>query len=669
MDPAFVVENFAADRPPRPAVPAKPAPTKIVVAIHGIGSQRRSDTIRSVARRFGDRASPPLPVMPLGFFHIGKAGDVRVSRLDANPGDPLEKIGFAEVFWADIPRQVVKDDDTLDETKAWGASVVSRAHAIYTDRVKGTKALVHEDFALGTAVVEEIVETVDVLEKLFTITEKMGLFKFELAPLLRDYVGDVQLVTDFSYYRRKIVSRFHDAMAQILARYAQEFPGAPLPEIYIVAHSEGTVVSFLGLLEALSGRAVMDPDTNRAIPTNWIQRVRGYMTIGSPIDKHILLWPRLWDDLDLASRVEGGEVVFGPKGAERLRLAGPIVWRNYFDFGDPIGFRLDTAAQFLRNRGCKAFDFHADGKKDDFGFSRYWLPGKAHNDYWGDAEVFGHFIDDVVLRKPGDTAPAAPPASSKLRGIVSTALPYLLALAFHVAAVFLLYKGLTAFFEQDLDVSRTTREVCLLGALLASITVAARLPRLVKTSGGRWHVLALLFFGVGAGLNWWLLPPGVADFLGGNFIAAVSAFVHNYIPVIAGDFGNKTSIAVLILVSAVVSWTGWIRHRKPRTARRTLILCGTLVVFAIVMSRVLELGDPKQPAWPVALAGAAFLYLWWLGILVFDLAFIWHRYVRNAVAVDTLSAWAEGHDAWPTVTLRRDPSKKAAPPAPPVAPA
>jgi len=37
---------------------------KIVVAIHGIGNQIRSSTIRSVARQFGDMESPPLPMMP-----------------------------------------------------------------------------------------------------------------------------------------------------------------------------------------------------------------------------------------------------------------------------------------------------------------------------------------------------------------------------------------------------------------------------------------------------------------------------------------------------------------------------------------------------------------------------------------------------------------------------
>jgi hypothetical protein len=79
------------------------------------------------------------------------------------------------------------------------------------------------------------------------------------------------------------------------------------------------------------------------------------------------------------------------------RLDSPIQWRNYYDFGDPIGFRLETAVEFLAHQKCKAFDFET--KKHDFGFSRYWLPGKAHNDYWRDAEVFGHFIDDVVMRR------------------------------------------------------------------------------------------------------------------------------------------------------------------------------------------------------------------------------------------------------------------------------
>ena len=41
-------------------------------------------------------------------------------------------------------------------------------------------------------------------------------------------------------------------------------------------------------------------------------------------------------------------------------------------------------------------------------------------------------------------------------------------------------------------------------------------------------------------------------------------------------------------------------------------------------------GAQGAPIWPVFVAGVAFLYLWWLGILVFDLAFMWHRYIRRS---------------------------------------
>ena len=47
-------------------------------------------------------------------------------------------------------------------------------------------------------------------------------------------------------------------MEEILSKYCEEF-GRPPAELHIVAHSEGTVVSFLAMLQALSG-AVQDPD-------------------------------------------------------------------------------------------------------------------------------------------------------------------------------------------------------------------------------------------------------------------------------------------------------------------------------------------------------------------------------------------------------------------------
>jgi hypothetical protein len=40
----------------------------------------------------------------------------------------------------------------------------------------------------------------------------------------------------------------------------------------------------------------------------------------------------------------------------------------------------------------------------------------------------------------------------------------------------------------------------------------------------------------------------------------------------------------------------------------------------------------RPPLWPLLLASAAFFYLWWLAILIFDLVFVWHRYIRGAVS-------------------------------------
>lgn len=651
----------AAAPAPAPAAcaPAGAPIDKIIIAIHGIGSQRRSDTIRSVARRFGDRSEPPLPVMPLGFFHIGKTGEVHVSRLDAPDGSPLQRIGFAEVFWADIPRKVVKEDDTLEETKAWGASVVSRARATYVRNVTRQPELQAQDFKLCAGVIDEIVEAVAVLENLLAVFEKMGVFKFDLAPLLRDYIGDVQIVTEFSFYRQKIVARFHSAMAQIVERFFVQYPGAT-PEIYIVAHSEGTVVSLLGLLEALSGRSASDPEAPAvAISTDWIRFVRGFMTMGSPIDKHIVLWPKIWDGLRPECRRDGAAVVFERDGKERLRLPSPIQWRNYYDFGDPIGFKLESAAKYVAGKDhCGAFEFETD--KHDFGFSRYWLPGKAHNDYWTDPQVFGHFIDDVV--RPGRASlaapeaappPSPPPQSSRLVGIVATAIPYLLAWVLHFGAVFVLFTAVTAFLTTGSSggiaaLGDTSLKVALLGLLLMGVTVAARLPRLVKTSGWRWHGAALVAFVAAAVPNWLWLPGELADFLGQPFLPLAAA---------VGAPQHRAGVAALLLATAAMAASGWIVPRHPRVARRTLIGCGALLVLIMVVGRLIE-ADSQAKVWPVVLAGLAFIYLWWLGILLFDLAFVWHRYVRHSVAVRALCEWNCERDAWPDVTLRSKPPER-----------
>ena len=241
------------------------------------------------------------------------------------------------------------------------------------------------DYEKTSAVVAEMIDTIATLENLTFLAEKAGLMKFNLRELLDDYLGDIQIVAEFRDFGGDIFTQFRETMAKLLKAHSN------VKDIHIVAHSEGTVVAFRGLLEALS-----KPNDEEC---EWVKRVKSFMTIGSPIDKHIVMWPALWEGFtpDVNSREEG-------EG---------IVWWNYYDFGDPVGFELDTARQWLLLRGWIAADEKsekADGSKvpadcarqrffdfpkaHDQGFTRYPFPGKAHNDYWGDKELFDHFFSN-----------------------------------------------------------------------------------------------------------------------------------------------------------------------------------------------------------------------------------------------------------------------------------
>ena len=597
---------------------------KVIVAVHGVGDQLKCQTVQSVAERFSLDMSPPLPLLPLGYFNVGEATDLKLSRLEGlDEGDCREHVYFAEVYWAGVPRKIVKEADTLEDAKAWGKTVVSRARALY-QRVEGRVETA--DFDLAAGAVDEIVETVQILENLLAVLNKAGIFKFDLAPLLRDYVGDVQVVADFPVYREAIVAHFqsvlagaHVALQKTAVEMAHRFPGQDIKrEIYVVAHSEGSVVAYLGLLRGLAGLAAMQASGAPAADQDqarWIDDVRGFMTIGSPIDKHLILWPRMWTDS------QGGPLkAFGP------RQAGPIRWRNYSDLGDPIGFKLDTARRWMTGQAITAFEF---AEEHDMAFARYLLPGKAHVDYWKDKAVFGHFIDDVVI--PKGVAPK-PPADRWAARLFSATIPYALSVAFHVAAVYLLYKAVASWNADHVTTLETVLNVVLLTALLCGVTLAARLPRLVKRGRLVWPLAAVAGFVVGAApllIVGWRHEVPVLEALG---------------RLLTGTGSSATGTVVMAAAAVLTASSGWWAPRRPRQGRRWLVCLGS--VFALVLATAVLMqapaADPEggtNPLWPVALGLLAFIYSWWLGILTFDLAFLWHRYIRSAVAKTTLHAW------------------------------
>jgi hypothetical protein len=102
----------------------------------------------------------------------------------------------------------------------------------------------------------------------------------------------------------------------------------------------------------------------------------------------------------------------------------------------------------------------------------------------------------------------------------------------------------------------------------------------------------------------------------------------------AATTGTLLLAVFLSIVSGVAaSWS-------PYWGVRILPMVGALAAFGLIAFLLLapstgQRGDIEF--WPVVLGGAAFFYLWWLATLLFDLVFVWQRYIRHSAVRERLS--------------------------------
>jgi hypothetical protein len=628
---------------------------KIIVAVHGIGDQVRYATIQSVIAQFCARHNLPSAV-PLGHFHAEN------ERRPLSPGPPYPKklfgdLAFTEVYWADIPRKIVEDGHTLEDARVWARTIVERlqlrgdaelkeleskisaleearktlleqgnqrAAVKLAERQEGeaqmknaclANRLENSDYSILKQVLDEMIHTITVLNWLCQLAGRDGLFSFDLGKLLDNYLGDVQIVTEFGTLRRMILDEFQRVIAA-----AHEFN--PHAEIYLVAHSEGTVVSFLGLLEALSAEQ----------PPAWVGQVRGLMTIGSPIDKHLILWPEeLWrkfenPDPDAPSNLN---IRWRPPAGRRIE------WYNYYDKGDPVGYELDETREWLSShKWNEVFDFP---KKNDIGFWRYPLPGKAHVDYWKDEEVFGHFIEKVGLSSGVQNNYAksgfGERPSKWWAPLASYVAPYAGVGALLFAAVLILYMALQTCLNSG---GSNTDDLSKLGffgnalgitCLLYGVTVTARIPRLTGIWYWRWT--GPLFYAVSAAI--FLRAMNASHLMDGASMSVLRGWLIERFNIEApvGVTRLALATALILLVWAMGRW-----RKSQSYGLKPLLGLGFVLVAVIVGSQVYFDPDSKHgPLWPLALATVGFMCLWSLAALIFDLVFVWHLYIHSSNAL------------------------------------
>src|SRR5215510_3929791 len=668
---------------PRPKISDKPRP-KIIVAVHGVGDQVMSETVQKVIDRFcryhGETMGVPLgkiktiSVRKHPYEQNNRSGQTSPHDCSCEPfmmsdlgyDGELGKLSFVEVHWADLAREVDENRFLLEEPKSWSKTIVERLPKRYNEAAQ----LSPKEFDGLRLLLGEMLETLQTLENLLKFSEKAGIFKFDLANVLNAYLGDVQIVTEFDDVKKKILGRFKNTMKNLPDE----------SDIYIIAHSEGTVVTLLGLLEEMASDQ----------PHKWLDQVRGLMTIGSPLDIHLLLWRELFEP-------NGKPLTQKWELSDKRR----IEWRNYYDNGDPIGFELEGLRRWLFENGWTAFNFKGTedlmeteeskaaksfyGKcKDqvekqmaapihDFGFSRYYFPGKAHNDYWGDSHTFGHFIQTVVYQKDIEASAeeekdkfmpkearsgknhsenvgsnpeknkldySKPPATKRHARLFSYCAPYLLLMTLMYIAVYVLYKAIKGCLDGDDATTlreliksgqqgsdlKVLRNVLGISSVLAGVTVLARIPRLTAA----WHLRvlgALVCIALG-GLGYLVAEPTERNFPGERLYLALSE-IGSKISVNLPE--NSTTGAALAMIAAllIVVSLSWLAERLfPKWGLRMLMILGGVAIAMILVGPIYNRMD-RGPVWPVWLATAFALYLWQTVILTFDLVFVWHRYIRH----------------------------------------
>lgn len=450
-----------------------------VIVVHGIGEQRKNSTALNVVNRFAEACRGLNKGELSGILTLGKAsgqtGEQKYApTADNNPekatylpwlefkGIPqpgLKKnnqklfdilsqspfygenvtqkekgknIRFVDLCWSDIMQDDAKH--IIQPVDVWAKGLMGRLKLKNENakKIQCKQALVPE---WVIKILSNLVQALIVLQKLMGYKIKEAEHK-----IFTDFLGDVQLYGEFPITRGKAVRRFHRLMARIEAEHQKEQPGSPKPTYTVIAHSLGTIMSLDALLYATTKSKMRTGDEDTDVPnfpfpgyytrkdrqplgnsfnylnTDWIDRVKNFVTLGSPIDKYLVMW---WLNY---------KYLIKPSQWMRT-IQHKISHYNYSDELDPVGHNVDVA------RTAEAFKNMFETKKDVV-FNRYSVFGAAHNEYWNDSELFKAIMENTVYKedaKQSDTEVRRFKVLKYLRLIATTYFVLPLSLSFVAA--------------------------------------------------------------------------------------------------------------------------------------------------------------------------------------------------------------------------------------------
>jgi hypothetical protein len=409
-----------------------------VIVVHGIGEQRPNETVLPVINRFaeirqGTKDLLKKQVVSLGMVtsQSGKPVKIgnRVSFGGCTPwseykfipkkkpekplppffGEPARdgaNIRFVDMYWADIMQEHFAD--VGQPIKRWGESLIGRLER--KQNTLGTEP--------GTSWVLPVLYN---LEETFSLIHTAAYFKvpFLSEKIFKDYLGDIQLYGEYSAIRGEAVKRFHDLFEKIEKHHKKihglnddyfQMPTKKIirPRYTIMAHSLGTLMALEGLIyahfkyhsESVSVMANLPFDgythpqnhQGEALGKNWIDNVDNFVTLGTPIDKFLILWWNNYQYLDFDD-----SLVFRKNKIRHF---------NYSDEQDPVAHGLEKIS-------TKPAYENIFSLKEDIIFSRYVVPGTAHVEYWNDYELFERILALTIDAKPFDENAPVPDAPNK----------------------------------------------------------------------------------------------------------------------------------------------------------------------------------------------------------------------------------------------------------------